>query len=50
MLKQLSENLWYPFFNFLNLSNNLFINEVNSMLSFYTKLTATKKTVILTNV
>ena len=50
MLKQLSENLWYPFFNFLNLSNNLFINEVNSMLSFYTKLTATKKTAILTNV
>ncbi len=43
MLNQLSENLWYPFFNFLNLSNNLFLNEINNVLSFYTKLTSVKK-------
>jgi len=43
MLENLLENLWYPFFNFLNSADKSFLTEVNNMLSFYTKLIAIKK-------
>ena len=43
MLENLLENLWYPFFNFLNSADNSFLAEINNMLSFYTKLISINK-------
>jgi hypothetical protein len=40
MLENLLENLWYPFFNFLNSADKSFLTEIGNMLSFYTKLIA----------
>jgi F0F1-type ATP synthase alpha subunit len=43
MLENLLENLWYPFFNFLNSADNSYLTEVNNMLSFYTRFIAVNK-------
>nr|YP_009308415.1 ATP synthase 5a1 [Paramoeba pemaquidensis]AOS85553.1 ATP synthase 5a1 [Paramoeba pemaquidensis] len=43
MVENLLENLWYPFFNFLNSANKSFLTEINSMLGFFTKLIAINK-------
>ena len=43
MLDNVSENLWYPFFNFLNSADKSYLSEVNNMLNFYTKLIAINK-------
>lgn len=43
MLDKAAENLWQPFFNFINSAENSFLGDVNSMLDFYTKVIAVNK-------
>ena len=43
MLDKLSENLWYPFFNFLNSAEGSYLSDLNNMLDFYTKVIAVNK-------
>jgi len=43
MLNKLSENLWYPFFNFLNSSKGSHLSDLNNMLDFYTKVISINK-------
>ena len=43
MLDKLSENLWYPFFNFLNSAEGSYLSDLNNMLDFYTKVISVNK-------
>ena len=43
MLDKLSENLWYPFFNFLNSAEGSYLSDLNNMLDFYTKVISLNK-------
>jgi proton translocating ATP synthase F1 alpha subunit len=38
MINKSLETLWYPFFNFLNTSTNLYLTDISNMLDLYTKL------------
>ena len=43
MLDKSSQNLWYPFFNFLNSAEGSYLSDINNMLDFYTKVIALNK-------
>ena len=43
MLDKVSQNLWYPFFDFLNSAENSYLLDVTNMLRLYTKAIALNK-------
>jgi hypothetical protein len=43
MLDKAAEDLWKPFFHFLNSADSSHLSDINNMLDFYTKAIAANK-------